>query len=307
MNIILLSPIARELLTDAQVNRLQALGSLTIIEAIQPLQSIQELCEGGQEPLILAIDPDFCDWKITRDDIAKMTNVKAIVLQTTSFSYVDVAFCRERGITVVNLPGFSSNAVAEWAIMAALNLARKIPLLIKDRWKLDFVEHRGMELRGKTAGIIGLGRIGKLVAETCQGLGMQVHYWSRQTRDERFTYTELTTLFSTADLVFLCLPSNEQTSSLISDDMLTSMKKSALFVRTGFAPNHQLLLSMVENGHLSGYAFGEDTSTFSECVGNVWASPPNAWLTKESVQRNAEQWVEAIVSANRGDFPTAVN
>jgi lactate dehydrogenase-like 2-hydroxyacid dehydrogenase len=85
------------------------------------------------------------------------------------------------------------------------------------------------------------------------------------------------------------------------------MKKSAIFVRTGFPPNHELLLQMIKDGDLYGYAFDEDESTFNERHGNVWASPPNAWLTEESTTRNAEQWVDAIVQATEGDCPNTVN
>lgn len=306
MKIFLLSPIANQLLNDAQMAALRASGELVVITEITPIQQIEELV-GGQEEKILAIDPDFCGWKITNEDIAAIPNLKAIVLQTTSFSYLDTAFCRERGIPVVNLRGFSSLAVAEWAMMAALNLARKIPLLIKDGWKLDFTKHKGYELRGKTAGIIGLGRIGKLVAENCKGIGMHVQFWSRQTRDERFNFTELPDLMSSSDVIFLCLPRNEETSVLLTDVLLKSMRKTAIFVRTGFSPNHQLLLDMVKNGDLYGYAFDEDESTFTECDGNIWASPPNAWLTEESTSRNAEQWVDAIVCAARGESVNVVN
>lgn len=306
MKIFLLSPIALKLLDEVKLSQLRSSGDLVIVEKIQPLQGIAELTS-GDEDRILAIDPDFCSWKITNEDIDAIPNLKTIVLQTTSFSYLDVAHCRQRGIAVVNLCGFSSLAVAEWAVMAALNLARKIPLLIKDGWKLDFTKHRGYELRGKTAGIIGLGRIGKLVAENCKGLGMNAEYWSRETRDERFTHQELATLIASSDVIFLCLPRNEETASLLSDDLLRSMKKSAIFVRTGFPPNHELLLKMVKDGDLYGYAFDEDESTLHECAGNVWASSPNAWLTNESVSRNAEQWTDAIIRATKGDFASLVN
>lgn len=306
MKIFLLSPIAHQLLNDEQIGQLQSAGELVIIDKIKPIQELSDLTSGDQDR-ILAIDPDFCQWKITNEDIDKIPNLKAIVLQTTSFSYIDVAYCKEKGISVVNLRGFSSLAVAEWAMMAALNLARKIPLLIKDGWKLDFSKHKGYELRGKTAGVIGLGRIGKLVAANCKGMGMQVQYWSRQTRDDRFTFTELSALMISSDVIFLALPKNEETAVLLTEGLLRSMKKTAIFVRTGFPPNHELLLQMIKDGDLYGYAFDEDESTFNECHGNVWASPPNAWLTDESTARNAEQWVDAIVRATKGDYTNAVN
>jgi phosphoglycerate dehydrogenase-like enzyme len=85
------------------------------------------------------------------------------------------------------------------------------------------------------------------------------------------------------------------------------MKPSAVFVRTGFPPNHKLLLEMVKNGSLLGYAFDEDHSTFNECEGNVFASPPMGWLTNESVEKSAEQWVDIITRAAKGEFINRVN
>lgn len=306
MKIFLLSPIAHQLLDSNQIEELTSAGELIIIDTISPIQEISSLTNGNEER-ILAIDPDFCQWKITNEDIDKIPNLKAIVLQTTSFSYLDTIHCKQKGISVINLRGFSSLAVAEWATMAALNLARKIPLLIKDNWKLDFTKHKGYELRGKTAGVIGLGRIGKLIAENCNGMGMKVNYWSRQTRDDRFAFTEIPELMTSCDVLFLALPKNGETSVLLTEDLLRSMKQSAIFVCTGFQPNHELLLQMIKDDNLYGYAFDEEESAFDAYQGNVWASPPNAWLTHESTARNAEQWVSAIVLATKGDYTDAVN
>lgn len=289
-----------------QLEALAKAGDVVRIETVQPLSEISALFEGDEER-ILAIDPDSCDWAVPNDVLDRIPNLKGVVLETTSFSWVDGEHLKQRGIPLMNCPGFSSIAVAEWAVMAMLMLARKMPLVIKNDWKLDFESHRGFELREKTAGVIGLGRIGKAVAENCSGLGMNVQYWSRQARDERFLYSDLESLLSTSDVVFLCLARNEETSTLLTDELLHKMKPTTVFVRTGFAPNHELLLSMVRDGHLGGYAFDEDHSTFSRCAGNVLASPPLGWLTHEAVARSAQMWTDAIVSAAQGEYPTRVN
>ena len=289
-----------------QLDRLATAGDLVKIETVQSLSEVAALFDGTEER-ILAIDPDSCDWTVPSDVLDRMPNLKAVILETTSFSWVDGQHLKERGIPLVNCPGFSSIAVSEWATLAMLMLARKIPLVIKNEWHLDFEAHRGYELRGKTAGVIGLGRIGKAVAENCFGLGMQVQYWSRQTRDDRFSFTSLEQLVASSDVVFLCLERNQETSHLLTDDLLESMKPTATFIRTGFAPNHSLLLSMTRDGRLGGYAFDEDHSTFIQCKGNVFASPPLGWLTHESVERSAQMWTEAIISATKNEFPNRMN
>jgi phosphoglycerate dehydrogenase-like enzyme len=186
MKIFLLSPNYNTLFTKDEKQRLEKAGGLTVQTELMPFDSVEGLMTGDGER-ILAIDPDFCDWQVPNEVIEKIPNLKAIVLQTTSFSWIDVDFAKSKGIPVVNLRGFSSIAVAEWATMMMFNLARKIPLVIKDKWQQDYVKHQGIELRGKTVGVIGLGNIGTAVAENCAGLGMKVQYWSKSSNDERFS------------------------------------------------------------------------------------------------------------------------
>lgn len=214
----------------------------------------------------------------------------------------------KKGIPVVNLRGFSSVAVAEWAMMVALSLARRIPLVVQDGWKQDLGKHQGFELRGKTAGVIGLGNIGALIAENCQGLGMKVQYWSRSSRNRRLKYVALVSLMESSDLIFPAVAQNEQTRGLITDKMLRRMKKSAIFVSIVHQVyNHELLLDLAREGRISGYGFETSKPEFGRYKGNVWAGPELAWWTEDSMKKNAEQWTEAIASASQGRYPTSVN
>ncbi len=178
---------------------------------------------------------------------------------------------RERSIPVINLRGFSTEAVAEWTLLMSLAIARKIPLIAKDNWKQDYVKYQGTELKGKVAGIIGLGSIGTRVAELFQGIGMEVIYWSKNSKDERFKYVELPQLLKIADVVSPHTAQNSETSSLITDEMLKSMKKTAILVSTIHnIYNHDLVLEMVKQGNLLGYGFEEDGGgKFLSYEGNI--------------------------------------
>jgi glycerate dehydrogenase len=259
------------------------------------------------EEKILALDPDFCDWKVEDAILEKIPNLKAIVLQTTSFSYLNTELAKSKGIPVVNLRGFSTNAVAEWAILMALNVARKVPLVIKDGWKQDFAKHQGFELKGETAGVIGLGRNGTAIAERCLGLGMRVQYWSKDSHDERFVSVGLSELMETSDVIFPAFAKNEETEHLLSEELLQKMKKTAIFIQTVHVPQKEIILEMVKRGDLFGYGFEEGKGGFTNYEGNVWAGPELAWCTKESVQKNGEIWLEAIIQASKGDFPNQIN
>ncbi len=306
MKLFLVSPIAHKLFQPEQLEQLRSVGEIIVSEAVQSLEHVSGLMDGTGDR-ILAIDPDACNWTVENQTIKQIPNLKAIILQTTSFSWIDVVYAQSLGIPVIHLPGFSARAVAEWTAMTALALARKIPLIVKSDWKLSFENHQGYELKGKTVGVIGLGHVGVAVAENMQGLGMHVRYWSKQTRDDRFVFTELADLFCACDVLVMALARNEETIALISDDLLRSMKSNAIFIRTGFAPNHQLLLDLVKDGLLYGYGFEEDVPTFNAYKGNIWSTPHLAWLTHESIQRNGEMWTEAIVNAVKGEFHNRVN
>lgn len=309
MKIFIISPNAERMFTDEHRAALSAAGEVTILSEIKPFDQLTELYE-GDEPRIVAIDPDFDDWKFPNEVIDKIPSLKAIVLQTTSFSWVDVGHAAEKNIPVVDLRGFSSVAVAEWAVFMALSVARRVPLVVADNWKLDYEKHRGFELRGKTAGVVGLGNIGTAVAENVDGLGMTVQYWSRKSEDPRFKKAALEDVIATSDVVFITIAINEDTKGLISDDVLRTIKPTSVFVNitdTSEIYNHDLLLELVAGGKVGGYAFEDEKNQFGKFAGNVWNGPALGWCTNESMSKNAQQWVEAMVAAAKGEFPTKVN
>ncbi|EKD62142.1 MAG: D-isomer specific 2-hydroxyacid dehydrogenase NAD-binding protein [uncultured bacterium] len=307
MKIFLLSPNVKTFFSSEQLKRLQETADLVIEQKIKPFEQVSGLIS-GEEERILAIDPDFCDWKVPNEVIEKIPHLKAIVLQTTSFSWLDVEFAKGKGIPVVNLRGFSTIAVAEWAVLMMLNLARKLPLVIKDGWKQDYVKHQGLELRGKVAGIVGLGSIGTAIAEHCRGLGMTVQYWSRHSKDDRFKQVELAELMKTSDVIFPAVAQNEETQGLITDDMLKSMKKSSIFVSIVHnVYSHDLLLEMAQKGEIYGYGFETNKIEFGAYEGNVWAGSELAWCTEDSMRKNTKMWVEAITKAAVGNYETRVN
>ena len=137
---------------------------------------------------------------------------------------------------------------------------------------------------------------------------MEISYWSKNTKDERFKYEELNELFKTSDVIFPVVAQNPQTQGIITDEMLKSMKKSVIFVSDIHEVyNHQLLLDMVKNNEIYGYAFEAGPERFNEYEGNVFASPELAWCTDGSMKRNAIGWVKNIMDAVNGNFSERIN
>lgn len=137
---------------------------------------------------------------------------------------------------------------------------------------------------------------------------MNVQYWSRSTRDDRFTYVELSDLMKTSDLVLPAISQNDDTSNLITDDMLKSLKPHAIFVSIVHNIfNEELLFDMVEKGEIYGYATESEKPMEREYKGNVFVGPALAWCTDDSLRKNAEQWVEAMILALKGEYPNRIN
>lgn len=306
MKIIVLSPNKEAVFTDVEVSKLQAAGEVVFETEPKDIRQIPALM--ADEDKILALDPDFVGWKFTKEDIDAIPRLKAVCLQTTSFSWIDTAHAASKGIPVTNLRGFSTEGVAEYALFMALAVARKFPLVIKDGFKQDFIKHKGIELKGKRAGIIGLGNNGRRFAELCKGIGMEVIYWSRTSRDEAYRYTSVEEVMSTSDVIFPALAQNEETKNILTDDLLKAMKSSAIFVGTVHKIfNHQLLLDLVKENKIFGYAFEEDNGNPTSYDGNVFAVPAVGWCTDESMKKNGEMWMEVIEKVVQGSFLTKIN
>lgn len=288
--------------SDAEIN---------IITDVKPLNETAELFM-GDEDRILCLNPDYVGWKLTNEDYRNIPNLKAILTASTGFEWIERDIADERNIPICNIKDFSTQAVAEWSIMMMLNLARQTPRLIKDGFPLDFdadfEKYQGMQIKGKTAGIIGLGNIGSVIAERAAGLGMNVVYWSKSSVDSVYSKVELDELMSTADVIFPALAKNSETLGLINEGLIRSMKSTAILVDIAHGLfNEEITLDMVKTDKLFGYGFEATPGTFNKYEGNVWAAPAYAWVTFESMYNSEAKLVENIASAVDNKFPNRVN
>lgn len=312
MKAFVFDPLWDDLVDNDMKGKLDAAGVEVIVETtIKPLTETRALFEGTEDRL-LCLNPDYVSWKLTNEDYKNIPGLKGILIASTGFEWVEQDAANRLGIPICQIVDFSTQSVAEWAIMMMLTLARQVPQLIKNDFPLDydkdFMTYRGMELKGKTAGIISLGHIGSAIAERCKGLGMNVIYWSRSSTNDAYSKVELQELFKTADVIFPAAAKNPETLGLITDDLLTSMKKSAILVDIAHGLFDQtLVLNMIEQGQLFGYGFEGKPGEFTKLKGNVWAAPAYAWATYESMHNSEAHLIENIVAAAKGNFPHQVN
>lgn len=307
MKLYIFSPNKEALFTPELETKLKESFDVTFYTEIKPLEEHTDFFADESEKVV-ALDPDFFGWAFKQDKIDMMKNVKAICLQTTSFSWIDSEYAKSKNIPILNLRGFSQEAVAEYALMLTLGVARKMALVAQKGYMQDFIAYQGIELKGRTAGIIGLGRIGTCIANLCSGIGMKVNYWSKNTRNESFSFCEINELLKNSDVVFVTLAQNDDTAKILTDDLLQTMKKEAIFVSVASKVfNKELIIKMVQEGKLYGYGYEAENANPTLHTGNIYSLPSLAWATKESMELNANMWVDSMVSVKKGELKNQIN
>ena len=295
--------------SDFSLEQQDILNSIGHVHFIESNPNYSDTIFIDEEDKIIALGPEVVDWKISIDVLSSIPNLIAVCLPTTNFAWVDGNVLKRKGVVLTNVPKYSTESVAEYAVWMMLGLARKIPILAKEKWKLDYSRHIGIDLRGKTMGVVGLGSIGTRIGEMGQAMGMKVAYWSRTARDERFQNLDLETLLGTADFVFPTLARNVDTANLLNADKLKLLKKESYIVSiTGDELfDLEYTLKQVESGNLAGVAFESSGKTLDEYMGNVLATPPIAWFTKEAAAEDIRIWLETIQACAKGQPINVVN
>ena len=181
---------------------------------------------------------DTADAEVIRQLAAN--GVKLLALRCAGYNNVDLTAAAENGITVVGVPGYSPYAVAEYTVALMLSLNRKLP---RATWRTrdgNFSLHGllGFDMYGKTAGIIGTGKIAKKLIAILRGFGMNILAYDLYpdynfAREHQVVYTTLDELYRSSDIISLHCPLTEQTSYLINDYSLSKMKDGVMIINTG--------------------------------------------------------------------------
>jgi len=186
--------------------------------------------------------------------VAQCPQLKHIVfLGTGAASYMSVAELNDRGIKVHIIKGYGDTAVAEHTIALMFAAARDIARMDRDMRGGQWSPREGVQLHGKTLGIIGLGGIGAEVARMAKGLGMEVIAYNRTPRnDAPCPLVDIDTLLARADVVSLNLVLSDETRGFLDAKRIARMKPGALFVNTarGALADEQALIDALKSGHI---------------------------------------------------------
>lgn len=266
----------------------------------------------------------------------KLPKIKYIVTMATGYDNIDLSYCKKKNITVMNVPVYGENTVAEFVFALLLALTRKLyPAIKRVKEENEFYCHglTGTDLKGKTIGVIGTGNIGSHVIRIAHGFDMKILAYSHHpdkalVKQYKVKYVSFETLLKNADVVTLHIPYTPENYHIINKKTLVSMKKGALLINTarGGLVDTDALYQALKTKKLGGAALdvlemeceikeekqllskkhlhGCDLKTVLEThqlmkMENVIITPHNAWHTKEALLRILDTTIRNIQSCKK--------
>lgn len=262
--------------------------------------------------------------KIDRKVIDAAPNLRIISNYAVGYNNIDVEYASDRGIIVTNTPGVLSETTADFTLALLMAAARRIPegdRIVRERkfkgWAPEFL--LGTDIHGKTLGIIGLGRIGQLLAKRALSFGMEVIYFDNERKmsvewELDVKYAELDDLLRNSDFVSLHVPLTRETKCLIGKDELDLMKPTAYLINTarGGVVDETALIDALKNHRLRGAAIdvftGEPDNINSELyeLDNIVLTPHIGSATIETRSKMARLAAQAIIDGLEGRVPTNI-
>lgn len=279
-------------------------------------EDVNELAERGKSADIIIV----ANLPLRKNVIENCGRLKMISVAFTGVDHIDTAYCKERGITVCNAAGYSTNAVSELAFGLAISVLRNIP-------KCDVAVRNGgtkaglvgSELFGKTFGVVGTGAIGSRVCSIAKAFGCDVIAYSRTEKEEirkmGVKYVPLKELLETSDIVSLHVPATSETNKLIGKNEIGLMKKNAVLINTarGAVVDSSALAQALESGAIAGAGIDvfegeppiDKNHPILNCKNTV-ITPHVAFASDEALYARAGIVVENIIKWENGSVQNLI-
>ncbi|MEK9178647.1 MAG: NAD(P)-dependent oxidoreductase [Patescibacteria group bacterium] len=267
--------------------------------------------------------------------LSQLPNLKHIASRSTGYDYIDLSFAKNKNISVSYIPEYGSNTVAEHAFALILALTRKVYQAINQMkdFNFDHTKLTGVDIYGKTLGIIGLGKIGINVLRIANSFGMKVLVFTKTQREDLrqkfdFEYVPLDELLRESDIITVHVPLNPETKHMINKNNILSLKKGSYLINTarGEIIETGAIILGLEKGILEGVGLDvlekekeltEEVSVlasklhaedFKNLMMNhvlinhpkVLITPHNAFNSKEALQRIIDETIENIEGFLKG-------
>lgn len=264
---------------------------------------------------------------LTKEVMDACPSVRLVLIMATGYNIIDLEAATSRGITVCNIPAYSTNAVAQYVFACMLSYCNKINEHNESVQRGDWINSDTFsyrvaplyELAGKTLGIVGFGAIGKAVAKIAKAFEMNVLVYSRtiypQFESANLRFTDLNTLLENSDFVSLHCPLTAVTQNLIGTEQLSLMKKSAMLINSSRGPvvNEQALADALKEGKIAAAALDvlvsepmSDTCPLKDAP-NCAITPHIAWAPLETRMRLMDIALENLRAYLNGTPQNVVN
>lgn len=305
----------------------KSLGDNTLLFFEDVIQNIDE-----KEYIESDVICTFIHSRLDKSILEKFKNLKLIATRSTGIDHIDSEYCALNNIEIKNVPLYGENTVAEHTFALMLSLSRRIHesymLTAKGNFKADGLT--GFDLKGKTIGIIGGGRIGLHVARMARSFGMHVRVYDIKedafiAEIINFKYVSLDELLSSSDIISLHVPSNKYTFHMINDSSISKMKDGVILINTarGTLIDTPSLIKGLESKKIFGagldvlegeeFLFEENMlnspienaakviveSKHLTDMPNVVITPHNAFNSIEAINRIIDTTIDNIKSATK--------
>ncbi|XSG81976.1 MAG: D-2-hydroxyacid dehydrogenase [Methyloligella sp. ZOD6] len=250
------------------------------------------------------------------ETLKQLPNLKLIAVAATGTDVIDKAYCKDNGITIVNIRNYAYNTVPEHVIALMFALRRSlVPYVLSVRkgdWnkarQFCYFDYPIYDVAGSTLGIVGYGALGKSIAKRAEALGMKVLAYDVMPQDG---LVDLETIYKESDVITLHAPLTPETRNMIGEKELKMMKPTAILINTarGGLVDEDALVQALKDGEIGGAGFDVvmkeppvDGNVLIEAdLPNLIVTPHVAWASQEAMQVLADQLVdniEAFVAGN---------
>ncbi len=258
--------------------------------------------------------------KLSEENLNNAKNLKLICEAATGYDNIDIEYCKNRGIAVCNVPGYSVYSVAQVTVSMVLYLINHLKEYTKYTADGTYSESKTAnllkpiynEIHGKTWGIVGYGAIGSHVGDIARAFGCNVLAYKR-TKTEGVICTDIDDLMERSDIITVHIPLSDETRGLISRERIWKMKENAVLVNTarGAVTDEKALCDAIREGRISGFGtdvysvepFGKDHPFYEiKDLDNVCLTPHMAWGAKESRERCFDEMLKNMKAFFDGEM-----
>ncbi|MFC4303003.1 2-hydroxyacid dehydrogenase [Cohnella boryungensis] len=308
--IVVLTAQGRSSFEEGQAARLEAVADVVFDSAPDVLET-EELAARLADADYAGLTPRSVP-AIDGSWLRLLPRLKGIAVFATGVDYIDMDELKRRGIWLSHLPDYSTESVAEHTLGLLLTMSRRIHLS-QDRVRGRVPQGtsvRGWELRGKTIGIVGLGRIGSRVADLARAFGMRVLGHDPKQSACDVPNIDMDELLASSDVVSLHFPARWQGEAAFGSRQLAAMKPGATLINVSRCAlvDASAVVAAIEAGSLLGYAvddffpLGESDERAKRQIseGRILQTGHTAWYSQEVIRRGYETWIDNLIAMAEG-------